>query len=270
MKTFAIVLCLLAVSSSEVLAGAKTTMIADAVKYALKRGGLKATRETTTRLTRQAGKLAAKYGDDGLAAFRKVGSRSLTLADEAGELGGQAVKAMARYGDDAVGIVANPSRLSLYARYGDDAAKALMKHGQIAEPVIKQFGRHAATATAKLSGRNARRLAIMATKDKVKPELVGTLAKHGDVAMDFVWRNKAALTTAAALAAFVNKPDAFLDGSAKLADVTMEHTVSPLFALPREVAAGMNWTLIAIVLLPLSIFAAYRRFPHWFTPAAHR
>ena len=45
------------------------------------------------------------------------------------------------------------------------------------------------------------------------PEVLGVIAKHGDGAADFLWRNKGTLAGGAALTAFLADPEPFLDGT---------------------------------------------------------
>src|SRR5438270_311241 len=84
------------------------------------------------------------------------------------------------------------------------AAEAMLKHKSLAEPLIAKFEMPAARAMDVLSGQNARRLAMMADDGELAalgqtPALLETVAKYGDRAMDFVWRNKGSLAVGAAL-----------------------------------------------------------------------
>jgi hypothetical protein len=75
---------------------------------------------------------------------------------------------------------------------------------------------------AALAPRNARRLAILAEDGALARsgrwgELVAVIERHGDRAMDFVWRHKGALAVTAVLTAFLADPEPFLNGSRRLA-----------------------------------------------------
>lgn len=139
-----------------------------------------------------------------------------------------------QYGDDAYWIVSKPDRLALFLRHrGEATAKAMIRHGEIVEPAIDRYGTSAAAAFANVTPSNARRLAIL-TKEGVfdaspqSPRLWQVVARGGDSAADFVWRNKAALSVSAGLAAFLANPDPFLSGGARLASVIVGEVVAPV------------------------------------------
>ena len=89
--------------------------------------------------------------------------------------------------------------MKLVLRHGDGAAAVLAKHsGGIAEPVVEQFGAGAVRALEATAPQGGRRLAMMmADGDLAKigrtEELLAVVAKYGDPAMDFIWRNKGSL-----------------------------------------------------------------------------
>jgi hypothetical protein len=96
----------------------------------------------------------------------------------------------------------------------------------------------------KVTPRNGRRLAMMAADGQLKPELVQVIARYGDSACAFIWRNKGALAVGAALTAFVTSPGPFLEGTQKLTTAVADATVKPLAV---GVANNTNWTLLAII-----------------------
>ncbi|MCA9182487.1 MAG: hypothetical protein KDA51_13570, partial [Planctomycetales bacterium] len=226
--------------------GQKTALVREAAEQVLRRLGRKAGVETAETLTRKAEQLLAKYGDDGLRAFRKIGPNTARLAAEAGEHSTLAVRLLGKHGDDAVWVASSEVRLGLVAKHGDEAAAALIRHGSIAEPVIETFGRPAAAAMGRLSGQNARRLSMMARAGAIRPELLDVIARYGDRAMAFVWKNKAALATASVLTAFVADPEPFLDGAAKLTDQIGEYAVQPVASIPGEIARSVDWTRLCL------------------------
>src|SRR6185437_3010947 len=93
-----------------------------------------------------------------------------------------------------------------------------------------------------------RRLAMMAGDELTAigrtPELLAVIARHGDTAMDFIWRNKGVLAGSAALAAFLSNPEPFLSGAADLTHVISQDVVQPVAeataaaVLPMVTAAG--------------------------------
>jgi hypothetical protein len=266
--TAALLLALLAPPAS---AGVKSEILREGAEYVLRKFGREVTEElghdAGNVLTRKLEELATKYGErEALVAVEKVGPRAFRLLDEAGaEAAPQLLKLMARVGDDAVWIAARPRSLALFTRYGDDAADAMLKHKEIAEGLIEQFGPSAARALNKIDGRSARRLAIMAEEGHLaalpqRAALLDTIGKHGTAAMDWVWRNKAALATAGVVAAFVHNPQPFIDGTAKIADAAGQHVIKPVLSrVAGGVASRTNWTLVICTLIGVTAtYAAWR------------
>jgi hypothetical protein len=148
----------------------------------------------------------------------------------------------------------------------------MIKHGQIADPLVQSMGRPAASALQSVSVQSGRRLAMMADDGALAAigktdEILGLIARHGDRAMDFVWRNKGALTATATLAAFLANPEPFLDGTTELARTVAENIGKPIAEIPgqvaQEAAKHVNWTMllsiVAIVLGCLVALRVYRR-----------
>jgi hypothetical protein len=246
---------LVAVAPSAAFGQSKAGLAREAAEYLLRKFGKEAAEVGVETLTRKIESLAIKYGDEALEAVRKVGPRTLRIVDEAGEQGLQAVKLLAKYGDEAVWVAANPKRLAIFAKYGDDAAEAMMKHGEIAEPLLTSFGKPAAGALKGISSQNARRLAMMdksgdLTKIGRTSELLEIIGRYGDRAADFIWRNKGALAVAAVLTAFIANPEPFLNGLINVTEFAAEHATnvagSGLAALATEVAERVNWTVVGL------------------------
>jgi hypothetical protein len=236
---------------NRLFAAGKTTLAREAAEYVMRRFGKASADEGVEALTVKAETLAVAHGDEALTAFRKVGPRLFSMVDDAGEQGGDVIRLMARYGDDADFVIATPSRLAMYSAHGDDAAKALIAHGEIAGPLIDALGQPAAGALARVSSQNARRLAMMADEGELSrigrtPELLAVVQQFPDKAMGFIWRNKAALATASLLAAFLADPQPFLDGTVKISSQIAEHAVRPLTDVPAEIARRTNWTVIIL------------------------
>ena len=127
--------------------------------------------------------------------------------------------------------------MTLFARYGDDAAEAMLKHKGIAAPLIERYRAPAATMLRNLDPRNGRRLSMLMdegflTRTGKADELLAVCGQYGDRAADFIWRNKGALLVGTALAAFLQDPDPFLDGTRDLASLT----VAPVAQAAKEVA----------------------------------
>jgi len=113
----------------------------------------------------------------------------------------------------------------------------MVKHGEIAEPLLASFGQPAANALKSVSSQNARRLAMLADGGELtqicrNAELLEIVGKYGDRAADFVWKHKGALTITATLAAFVANLDPFLNGVTDIAKVGAENTCERHFQMP--------------------------------------
>jgi hypothetical protein len=220
--------------------------------------------ETVESLTGKIAKLAAQHGDEAVEAVRRVGPRAFRLAEEAGEQGAKAVRLMARVGDEAAWVVSRPRSMSLFARYGDEAADAMIRHKQIAEPLIEAYGPTAARALKAVDGQGGRRLAMMLDDGALArigrtDQLLGVVERFGDRALDFVWRNKGVLAGGAALAAFLSDPKPYLDGVVQLTGTVGAQVAEPLKAVSLEAARSVNWTLVAMLLILLGAIWATMR-----------
>lgn len=232
------------------LGGVASKAVKEAADAVLRKFGKEAAEQGIETLTRKVESLAVKYGDDALVAVKKVGPKTFRFVEEAGEDGLQSVKLMARYGDEAVWVVQKQERLAIFVKYGDDAAEAMMKHGQNAEPLINSFGKPAAGALRAISPRNGRQLAIMANDGSLArigraDELLEVVAKYGDQAMAFIWKNKGPLAIAATLTAFLANPQPFIDGTTDIAETVASNVVKPVVT---EAAKDANWTLVLSIL----------------------
>ena len=100
------------------------------------------------------------------------------------------------------------------ARHVDDVARAVTPHlnvGMTLVPLARSSGR----AMAALAPRDARRLAMLAEDGALArsgrwSELLAVIERHGDQALNFVWRNKGALAVSTILATFLAEPEVFL------------------------------------------------------------
>ena len=233
----------------------KAKLATEAAEYVMRKFSKEAAHEGIETLTRKIETLAIKHGDEAFLAARKVGPRTFRLVEEAGDQGLQSVKLMAKYGDEAVWVVAKPNRMAIFVKFGDNAAEAMMKHGEIAEPLLRSIGQPAAGALKAISAQNGRRLAMLAEDGQLAkigrtPELLDVVTKYGDRAMDFVWRNKGSLTVAAALAALLTNPEAFLTGAVDITKIVAENTIKPIADVPGQVASEAakqtNWTVAVV------------------------
>jgi hypothetical protein len=260
---------LLLTATVPALADGKSRAAAEVAEYAMQRFGRQAVREGTEALARKIETAAARHGDEIFEAVRKVGPRALPLVEEAGAHGRQAAQVLARHGEPgAAWVVSRPTAMKLVARHGPEAAEVLVKHASIAEPVLEGFGAPAVRALAATGPQGGRRLAmLMADGDLAKigrtPELLEVIAKYGDRAADFVWKNKGALAVGATLTAFLAKPEAFLNTAQGMSQTVAENAVRPLAEAPGKAVEGVakntNWTAIfMVIVLALAGFAVLR------------
>ena len=233
-------------------AAVTTTALRETVEYVTKKFSREAAEEGTDLLTRKVEQLATKHGDDALVAMKNVGPRALRAVDEAGPRGAEAVRAMARFGDDGLEYVAKrPKNLELAAKYGDEAVEAIVKHKEVAEPLITEMGAAGAKALRAVGPQEGRRLAMMAADPATAaivrdPKLLDVVARYGDRGMKFVWDHKGALAVGSVLTAFLADPQPFIDGTRDLAQVAGETLVNPIVT---EAAKSFDWTLLGLAFL---------------------
>jgi hypothetical protein len=238
-------------------AGVMSKVLREAMEVIGKKFGRQVAEEGAERVGVRLTRLAAQHGDEVVAtAFRKVGPRAGRLVEEAGDRGGLALGLLARHGEEAIPLIARSTALAKVARYGDQAAVAIMKHGTVGEQLVGQFAKEGAEALVKVTPRQGRRLAMMAAKGELKPELMQVISRYGDPACEFIWKHKGSLAVAAALTAFVTSPGPFLEGTQKLTAAVADATVKPLAV---GVANNTNWTLLAIVGTAILIALGYLR-----------
>jgi hypothetical protein len=121
-------------------------------------------------------------------------------------------------------------------RNSDVAAKAITKHGAaIATPLLTRFGDDGAKALSKLSSTNARRMAMLTEELGAAgrgADYMRVLAARGDVAAEWIWKNKGTIAVATTATAFLTNPDAFLEAGEAVVTKSVEaagaHVAEPL------------------------------------------
>jgi hypothetical protein len=226
------------------LGGIESTAIRDTSEWILRKFGKGLAGDTIEQIAQSTSSLVAKYGEECLPLLRQSGHAGFAALEEAGPKAPAVIKLYARRGDEALWIISEPKKLAIFLKHGDSAADALLKHPHLAETIIGKYGGDAVGAVNAVSRAGGQRLAIMTrdgTLDKIgrQSEVLGVIRRYGDAAMDFVWKNKGALTVTAALAAFLADPQGFVNGTRKL---VVGPVVSPMIK-------SLNWTLIAILAL---------------------
>jgi hypothetical protein len=241
--------------AGEAMAVVPAKAVTETVEFLVKHYGDDMLREGTETVGEQLTKMAAKYGDEGLDAVRKVGPRGIKVIQEAGENGLDAVKLINRYGDDAVWVISKPKGMAIFVKYGDDGARALIKHKGIADDVIEAHGKKAVDALNNVGAQRGRQIAMLQA-DGVLPagsqgdELLDVVVRYGDKGMDFIWRNKGALSVTAVLGTFLANPEAYINGGVELAR-------APLDAMARNT----NWTVLGLA--GLAVFSGWLAWRTW-------
>jgi hypothetical protein len=264
-NTFAVIPLVLVISAcAQPALAQKTAAARETVEYVLRKFGKEAADEGAEKLAAKTEALAARHGDLVLVAVKKTGPRGLKLIDDAGANGQEAARLLARFGDEARPIVSDPARLALAGKYGDDAAAAMIKHPEIAEPVIAAYGKAAAKAMSEVGVENGRRLAAMVDSGELAKigrgeELLGVISKYGDRGMEFVYKHRKILTGAAVLTAFLANPQPYIDGTLDLAKLAGETVVKPIAEIPQKaVLASLEnpWVAWTFALVSAALFCA--------------
>ncbi|MBS0209286.1 MAG: hypothetical protein JSS27_10050 [Planctomycetes bacterium] len=264
-RSIIVVTCVTLLLASSALAGVSSKAVQEVAELVFRRGGKEATEMGLETITRKVELLAARYGDEGLRAARRVGPRTFHIVEQAGDQGRQAVRLLARYGDDAAWVAAKGNRLAIASRLGDDAAEAMIRHGEVAEPLLNALGEPAAKALKEVSSQNGRRLAMLAEDGTLgqwghTDQLLGVIGRYGDRAMDFIWKNKAGLAVGTALVAFLANPEPFIDGTVQLGGKVTENVAQPV---AHEMAKSTNWTtVLPAFAVVLAAVAAFRMWLH--------
>ena len=253
MKTLALatVVCLVAVPT--VRADLASKAAKETAEYVLKKFGGKALTEGTETFAERITQSALRHGDDVINAVRRVGPSALSLADDAGEQAPKLLRLLSKHGDDAaVWVARRPVGMKLLAKYGDDAAEVLIRHKGLAETVLEKLGAPAVNALGAIGPRGGRRLAMMAEGGELAalgstPELMQVITRHGDAAMDFIWRNKGALAVGTSLTAFLAKPEAFIDGTNQLASTVGDAVVKPLVQETGRAISSLIWAVLVLI-----------------------
>jgi hypothetical protein len=280
----AVIVGLILRSAPDVRGDGKCRAASEVAEYVMQRFGRQMVREGTQALARKIEVAALRHGNEVFDAVRKVGPRALPLLEEAGAHGRQAARIMAQHGEHgAVWVVSRPRAMKLVLEHGEGAAGVLVKHaGGIAEPVVERFGAGAVRALEATAPQGGRRLAMMMADGELAKigrieELLGVVAKYGDPAMDFIWRNKGSLAVGTTLAAFLAKPETFLNAAQGITQTVAENAVRPLAEVPAaavregvgEVARRTNWTLVFLAIIATVTLYVFARGVWWRTaPAA--
>src|SRR5436305_1662283 len=99
-------------------------------------------------MVKKLAQLSERCGTDALRVFEHTGPKGIRVLEAAGPDGVRIAPVFARHGKEAAWLIACPKRTALVLRRGDAAATALIRHRQVGETLIRQWGQPAAQALA--------------------------------------------------------------------------------------------------------------------------
>ena len=215
------------------------TAFREAAEFIVTKFGKGAAGQTVEEVTEATAKAVAKHGDEALPLLRNSGHAGFTALKQAGENAPDIIKLYVRKGDEALWVISEPKKLSIFIKHGDSAADALLKHPGIADSLIGRYGDEAIGVLNKVSRQGAQRLGIIAnngllTATERSSELLPVIRRYGDEAMDFIWKNKGSLAVTSVLISFLADPQVYISGAREL---VIDPVASP-------VAENTNWTLL--------------------------
>ncbi|HOT30472.1 MAG TPA: hypothetical protein PLU72_20025 [Candidatus Ozemobacteraceae bacterium] len=240
MKTLRIILLIALFASSltdPVTAGPVTKLVRETAESILSKFGRGVAGETVEEVAETTAKMITRYGDDALPLLRKSGHAGFTALKEAGEQAPDVIRFCAKQGDEAIWLISQPKKLTIFLKHGDSAGHALLKHPGIADNLIGAYGDDAVGALNKVSRQSAQRLNMLANEGLLSAtgrssELLPIIRTYGDEAMDFIWRNKGALAVTAVLVTFLADPEAYIRGGKELSvDLLTKTTIWPMIFL---------------------------------------
>ena len=218
----------------------------EAAQWIVSKFGKGVAGQTVEEVAQTTSRVVAHHGEEALPLLRMAGHAGFKALDDAGAQATDVIRLYLRRGDDAIWIVTDSKKLSIFLKHGDSAADAMLKHPGIADDMILRYGDDAVGALNNLSRQNAQRLGMVAengllTATTRSGELLPVIRRYGDAAMDFVWKNKGALAVSSVLVSFLNNPDVYLSGAKDLVVDMASSTV----------AKETNWTLIIALMLSI-------------------
>lgn len=248
-------------------AGPASTAIRETAEYVLTRFGRGSAGQTVEDLVGNTTTLVARHGDAVLPLVRTAGHDGIAALERAGDQAPNVLRLYAARGDQAVWIITEPRKLSLFLKHGDAAADAMIRHPGVAEDLIGRFGGDATVALNGLSKQSAQRLGMLAEGGLLNAtprstEILSVARQYGDGAMEFIWRNKGPLAVASVLGAFLVDPQSYFTGAKQL---LVDPVITPI-------VASVSWTwliagMLSLLFLPFivrrlrSAYAALRRTP---------
>ena len=232
------------------------TVVRELAEELAEQAGRKSSRETIETMASGLGRIAGQCGDESLDVVRKHGVAAYRLLDKAGDDAAPLiVGAIRKYGDDAIRVGQTAAGRTLLREGSEQAVRAVARHSDAALPLIRRYGDDCAAAMARINPANGRRLMIMASEEMLEPtqlqRLMPMIGQYGDEAMDFIWRHRKLLVTAAVVSELLRDPEPYLNGACDLAAVLGNSAGEAVTQVGQEVIERINWNLwfgVAIVI----------------------
>ena len=211
-----------------------------------------------TGVARVLGRYGSKYGDELIVLLKKLGPRSVKMADSYGD---DAIKIMTRWGDDGLRLLGRSADdvIPLFSRYGDDAVEVCIKHPGVGEKLIGQMGDDGVQIGKKLDTSQViqilRASPELARQGKLKA--FGSLAaKNGEKLFTFIEKHKALTLGVPAFLYIVNNPELIEKGGIGIGKMFGE----VLKALGGYVVYLIIGVIIMIMIITISwIYLRHRR-----------
>jgi hypothetical protein len=164
----------------------------EAIEYTARKFGVNLAEEGGKQFARQAERLIARYGDDGIRALKKGGPELLSAAARHGD---DAVRICAVHGDDAARYLVKhmDEALPLWRRFGRPGTELMVRHPGLARPLLEQFGEKGLILGQKLSTPSLGRFLQLSRKSTRRIDLdslVDGAIRYGDKFINFLWSHK--------------------------------------------------------------------------------
>ncbi len=255
MKHIAVVIAALFLGLSAASAGPASGLVRETSEWVLKKFGAGRLGKSVDEIAAATARTIEKHGDDALPMLRSAGHAGFEALETAGKQAPDVIKLFAKKGDEAVWLISKPGKLAIFLKHGDGAADALLKHPGLADDLIERFGSKALAPLNRLEKSGAQQLAMAANEGVFNAtgrsgELFDVVARLGDGAMSFIWRNKGSLVVAATLTAFLNDPELFINSGK---DLIVESAIKPLSASIRWDWIGYCGTAL-VIMVGIAIF----------------
>ncbi|MBI2930610.1 MAG: hypothetical protein HYY16_03080 [Planctomycetes bacterium] len=248
-----VVLCFVCVlagaSAVQAQPSAARRAVQELLRYLETRFAREVAEEGIERLEGRLVRMVEAYGDDAVAAIRRVGPRVGTAAIDAH--GAPAARLLAKWGDDGARLLADEGATAarVFSRYGDEAVEVMLRHRGVGGRIVEELGEDGVWAARGLGPDGGVQLASLAPQVRATGragEILAVVERFGDRACAFLWRHKGVIFGGALLAAFLSDPEPYLSGVKDL-------VVEPAAELGAEAARRTDWTAVIVAGMVLGV-----------------